>query len=418
MAPSGLVVGEVADDAGVCVPGARCSRLAGRPGAAAEAEQLGLQASYPGCDVDCPRMYTVLPDGVSIAWIEGFEEASIVEATPRRAGPRADRVAVLAPGFRARRRCDGVVPAGPIEPVRPGDARRRDGSVDRVGGHDRHRRPRPARRVPPPPLRGHRARLRRRRRSERRRAAHRDRRPGPPPRAPRIRRPARRRRTRGGPVGRRFGAVRCGCRTAASRSCSRRPTRSGRSTPRTSRSSQGRPVLLYVAEGAPGEPVMVGGMDLADRRDAGHCLRCPGSFDERFRLHLGANGLVVGNTGSGLFVTSLPNTSAATLVVHIDEQTMGSDPSVYTVSPDGTWVARLEADGLVEMDVSPDGLGRAAALGPAVRHHRRGRRRRVGRRRDRHLRLGPGRPLRPPRRFVRGAGGSGRHAGSRPSRHR
>ena len=48
--------------------------------------------------------------------------------------------------------------------------------------------------------------------------------------------------------------------------------------------------------------------------------------------------------------------------MHLDEQTMGSDPSVYTVSPDGTWVARLEADGLVEMDVTPDGLGEPRRL--------------------------------------------------------
>ena len=83
MAPSGLVVGEVADDAGVsflalAVPG---SPAAQEP--LPTAEQLGLQATYPGCDVDCPRMYTVLPDGTVVRVDRGLRERR--DREPRRA---------------------------------------------------------------------------------------------------------------------------------------------------------------------------------------------------------------------------------------------------------------------------------------------------------------------------------------------
>lgn len=77
MSTSGRIVGTLADPGGVsflslAVPG---SPAAERPLTAA---QLGLAPTYPGCDVECPRLFAISSDGRTIAWVEGEDNAELV----------------------------------------------------------------------------------------------------------------------------------------------------------------------------------------------------------------------------------------------------------------------------------------------------------------------------------------------------
>ena len=86
MSVAGDIVGTLNDGNGVsflwlAVPG---SPAAQRPRTAAE---LGLQRTYPGCDTECPRLFTISPDGGTIAWVEGADDAELVvheDSAPQR----------------------------------------------------------------------------------------------------------------------------------------------------------------------------------------------------------------------------------------------------------------------------------------------------------------------------------------------
>jgi hypothetical protein len=355
MAPNGLVVGTLADDRGLsflalAVPGSPAARQA-----LPTAEQLGLQASYPGCDVDCPRMYTVAPDGETIAWIEGFEAAEIVVGTagaPERIAvpfpPQGSGLDTAADGSFLLARSSPDVRA--MRVARDGSARELEGVIVTAGpaGSLDQQPPAPPVEVTEPGLTA---------------AA------GPNGVALR---------TLGGDLARRLDqpatiALPVGdgrvvvqvdesvpsvwLRDGSVEDLALGASFPGPVTAQDVAIVDGRPLLLYVVAAPDGAELAV--LDLGTAQTA-RIGDLPAALPPGGRLHLAANGLFTGQLEGGFFVTALPGSAGAALTGQLAEQNLGSDPGsvpLLTVSPDGSWIAWLDGTELVEVDVTTGGLG-------------------------------------------------------------
>ncbi|HEU4840510.1 MAG TPA: hypothetical protein VFT09_03680, partial [Ilumatobacteraceae bacterium] len=132
----------------------------------------------------------------------------------------------------------------------------------------------------------------------------------------------------------------------------------------------GRPLLLFAIGDAStaAQPDRIGVFDLASasRLPLGEREQLPAPIMPSSRLHLAANGLVVGALqAGGPLLTAIPGSPADALLPALDPVTIGQAPGcevcprLHTVAPDGSSVAWLEGDVLMTRAVTAQGFGAA-----------------------------------------------------------